>query len=94
MYSVCPKVLAQHIAKRCTSFGTVLDSFCGAGRNVIQLALTCDHVIAIDLDPKKIALAKKNIEVYGVTHRINFRVGNSFLVATNLRMDSIVTSPP
>jgi hypothetical protein len=43
MYSVCPKVLAQHIAKRCTSFGTVLDSFCGAGRNVIQLALTCDH---------------------------------------------------
>ncbi|XP_025406861.1 trimethylguanosine synthase-like [Sipha flava] len=94
MYSVCPEVLAQHIAKRCTSFGTVLDPFCGAGGNVIQLALICDHVIAIDLDPKKIALAKKNAEVYGVAHRIDFRVGNSFSVATNLRVDAVVTSPP
>ncbi|XP_025406893.1 uncharacterized protein LOC112680885 [Sipha flava] len=64
------------------------------GGNVIQLALICDHVIAIDLDPKKIALAKKNAEVYGVAHRIDFRVGNSFSVATNLRVDAVVTSPP
>jgi trimethylguanosine synthase len=46
------------------------------------------------LDPKKIALAKKNAEVYGVAHRIDFRVGNSFSVATNLRVDAVVTSPP
>jgi trimethylguanosine synthase len=51
-------------------------------------------VIAIDLDPKKIALTKKNAEVYGVAHRIDFRVGNFFLVAANLRVDAVVTSPP
>jgi hypothetical protein len=29
-----------------------------------------------------------------VAHRIDFRVGNSFLVAANLRVDAAVTSPP
>ncbi|XP_025414179.1 trimethylguanosine synthase-like [Sipha flava] len=71
----------------------VLDLFRGAGRNVIQLAFTCDHIIAIDLDLKKIALAKKNAEIYGVAYWIDFRVGNPFLVAANLRMDAVVTSP-
>jgi 23S rRNA G2445 N2-methylase RlmL len=46
------------------------------------------------LDPKKIALAKKNEKVYEVAHRIDFRVRNSFLVAANLKVDAVVTSPP
>jgi trimethylguanosine synthase len=46
------------------------------------------------LDSKKIALAKKNAEVYGVAHRIHFKGGNSFLVAANLKVDAVVASPP
>jgi len=39
-YSVCPEVLSYHIAKRCKN-NIVLDPFCGAGGNIIQLAKTC-----------------------------------------------------
>lgn len=40
-YSVCPEVLSYHIAKRCR-YLLALDPFCGAGGNIIQLALVCD----------------------------------------------------
>jgi len=39
-YSVCPEILSYHIAKRCQN-DVALDPFCGAGGNIIQLALTC-----------------------------------------------------
>lgn len=39
-YSVCPEILSYHIAKRCKNL-IALDPFCGAGGNIIQLALTC-----------------------------------------------------
>lgn len=40
-YSVCPEILSLHIAKRCKS-NIAMDPFCGAGGNIIQLALTCN----------------------------------------------------
>lgn len=40
LYSVCPEILSYHIAKRCKS-DIALDPFCGAGGNIIQLALMC-----------------------------------------------------
>lgn len=39
-YSICPELLAYHIAKRCST-NVIMDPFCGAGGNVIQLAMTC-----------------------------------------------------
>eukprot|EP00899_Mesostigma_viride_P002213 jgi/Mesvir1/11993/Mv00299-RA.2 len=46
-YSVTPERMAAHHARRCAcSF--VVDPFCGAGGNTIQLAMRCEHALAID----------------------------------------------
>ncbi|KAN0065629.1 putative diacylglycerol O-acyltransferase tgs1 [Thecaphora frezii] len=74
-YSVTPEPIAYRIATRC-SCTTVVDAFCGAGGNAIQLALTCHRVIAIDIDENKIRLAKHNAAIYGVEDRITFCVGD------------------
>ena len=60
-----PERIAQHIADRCRC-DVVVDAFCGVGGNAIQFAFTCNRVIAIDIDPAKIELAKNNAAVYGV----------------------------
>ena len=59
-YSVTPECIAQHIAKRCAC-DVIVDAFCGIGGNTIQFARTCAHVIAMDIDPNKVALHCKNL---------------------------------
>ncbi|XP_025203450.1 uncharacterized protein LOC112600441 [Melanaphis sacchari] len=92
-YSVCPEVLSRHIAKRCKN-KIVLDPFCGAGGNIIQLAMTCKKVIAVDIDPIKIQLARHNAEIYGVADKIEFIVGDLFLIYPKLKADVVFMSPP
>ena len=41
-----------------------MDGFCGVGGNAIQFAFTCERVIAIDIDPQKIAMARHNAGLY------------------------------
>lgn len=43
-------------------------------------------VIAIDIDPVKIACAVRNAEVYGVRDRIEFIVGDYFHVMPQLKV--------
>ncbi|UZJ57070.1 hypothetical protein CBS101457_006390 [Exobasidium rhododendri] len=74
-FSVTPEPIAARISQRCRC-SVVLDAFCGAGGNAIQFAFTCDHVIAIDIDPVKLLLAKHNAEVYGVQEKITFLLGD------------------
>ena len=72
----------------------MIDGFCGAGGNTIQFALTCQRVIAVDIDHKKIELARNNARVYGVEHKIDFIVGDFFEVVPMLKADVIFLSPP
>lgn len=92
-FSVTPEKIAQHIAKRCAC-GVIVDAFCGAGGNTIQFASYCHQVIAIDIDPKKIELAKHNATVYGVVDKIEFIVGDYFDIAPLLKADGVFLSPP
>lgn len=92
-FSVTPEKIAQHIAERCKC-DTIIDAFCGAGGNTIQFALTCEKVIAIDIDPVKIQLARHNAKIYGVEDRIEFIVGNFLLLAPKLIADVVFLSPP
>eukprot|EP00026_Physarum_polycephalum_P012401 Phypoly_transcript_12705.p1 GENE.Phypoly_transcript_12705~~Phypoly_transcript_12705.p1 ORF type:complete len:280 (+),score=32.90 Phypoly_transcript_12705:271-1110(+) len=92
-YSVTPEKIAVHIAKRCTT-NTIIDAFCGVGGNAIQFAITCQHVIAIDIDPKKIAMAKHNAKIYGVDHKIEFIEGDYMKLAPTLKADTVFLSPP
>ncbi|XP_064115610.1 uncharacterized protein LOC135221739 [Macrobrachium nipponense] len=92
-YSVTPEMIAAHHAYRCKC-DVVIDAFCGSGGNAIQLASTCKSVIAIDIDPAKIELARHNATIYGVQDRIKFIVGDFLELAPTLSADVVLLSPP
>ncbi|XP_072947210.1 uncharacterized protein Tgs1 [Epargyreus clarus] len=92
-FSVTPENVAWHIANKCL-YEVVVDGFCGAGGNTIQFARTCGRVIAIDIDPAKIELAKHNASVYGVEDRIEFIVGDFFELVHKVKADMVFLSPP
>lgn len=46
----------------------------------------CHSVIAIDIDPKKVALAYHNAKIYGVEDKIEFIVGDFFKLAPLLKV--------
>ncbi|XP_050301028.1 trimethylguanosine synthase isoform X2 [Anthonomus grandis grandis] len=92
-YSVTPEIVAKHAADRCAT-DVIVDGFCGAGGNSIQFALTCKRVIAIDIDPKKLELARNNAAVYGVLDKIEFIQGDFFHLAESLKADAVFLSPP
>ncbi|XP_055712481.1 uncharacterized protein LOC129807313 [Phlebotomus papatasi] len=92
-FSVTPEKVASHIAERCRC-DLLVDGFCGVGGNTIQFAMTCCKVIAIDIDPKKIEMAKHNAAVYGVQDRIEFIVGDFVALVDTLKADVVFLSPP
>ena len=51
-------------------------------------------VIAIDIDAKKIEMARHNAEVYKVADRIDFIVGDFLMLAPFLKADAVFLSPP
>jgi len=51
-------------------------------------------VIAIDIDPMKIELARNNAKVYGVSDRIEFIIGDYYALASTLKADVVFLSPP
>lgn len=92
-HSVTPERIAEHISYR-LACDVAVDGFCGAGGNAIQLAMTCHRVIAVDIDPVKIELARNNAKVYGVEERIEFIVGDFLKIAPSLRADVVFLAPP
>ena len=94
-FSVTPERIAHHLAERCRC-DVIVDAFCGVGGNAIQFAMTCNHVIAIDIDPDKIRMAKHNARIYGVQDRIEFVVGDMFQVVPHIYPppDVVFLSPP
>ncbi|XP_048363938.1 trimethylguanosine synthase isoform X2 [Sphaerodactylus townsendi] len=96
-FSVTPEKIAEHIAERVKqSFNSdiIIDAFCGVGGNAIQFALAAKKVIAIDIDPAKIALAHNNAEVYSVADQIEFICGDFMQLAPGLKADVVFLSPP
>ncbi|KFQ10083.1 Trimethylguanosine synthase, partial [Leptosomus discolor] len=96
-FSVTPEKIAEHIAIRVSqsfSCDIIVDAFCGVGGNAIQFALTSKRVIAIDIDPEKLRLARHNAEVYGVAERIEFVCGDFMVLAADLQADVVFLSPP
>uniref|UniRef100_A0A224YS65 Trimethylguanosine synthase n=1 Tax=Rhipicephalus zambeziensis TaxID=60191 RepID=A0A224YS65_9ACAR len=92
-FSVTPEHIAKHIADRCKA-DVVIDGFCGAGGNTIQFARVCRRVIAVDINPARVALARHNAAVYGVADKIEFIVGDFLEVAPQLRGDVVFLSLP
>ncbi|KAF9796953.1 hypothetical protein SFRURICE_010485 [Spodoptera frugiperda] len=85
---------ATYLLNRLLIQDSVLDAFCGAGGNTIQFARTCNRVVAIDIDPNKIAMAKHNATIYGVHEKIEFITGDFFELAPRLKADMVFLSLP
>ncbi|GJZ47922.1 WW domain-containing protein [Tanacetum coccineum] len=92
-FSATPECIAKHHASRCGK-GVVVDCFTGVGGNAIRFAPKSTHVIAIDIDPNKIEYAHYNATVYGVKDSIDFVTGDSFILAKNLKADTVFLHPP
>ncbi|XP_051134631.1 uncharacterized protein LOC127253878 [Andrographis paniculata] len=92
-FSVTPESLAKHHAAQ-SNDGSIVDFFTGVGGNAIQFARRCKHVIAVDIDPKKIEFARHNASLYGVDSNIDFINGDSFSLAAKLKADTVFMSPP
>ncbi|XP_047981891.1 trimethylguanosine synthase-like isoform X1 [Salvia hispanica] len=93
-FSVTPEEIAASQARRFAGAGVVIDAFAGVGGNAIQFAKVCHHVVAIEIDPKKVALASHNAKIYGVQDKIDFVVGDFFQLAPFLKGDVVFLSPP
>ena len=89
LYSVTPEPLALHTAIRC-SCGVAIDAFAGIGGNAIQLARTCNRVIAIDLDMQRIRYLQMNSAVYGVENKIDCICGDSLVLLPSYKIGDIL----
>lgn len=92
-FSVTPETVAIAAAQRCRC-DLIVDAFCGAGGNSIQFAQTCERVIAVDIDPLKIEMARHNATIYGLAERIEFVCGDFLQLSEALRADVVFLSPP
>lgn len=92
-FSVTPELIAQHQAERCRA-DTIIDAYAGVGGNAIAFAQTCRHVIAIEIDPLRLELARHNAAIYGVADRIEFVCGDYLALLPGLRADVVFLAPP
>ncbi|CAD7695930.1 unnamed protein product [Ostreobium quekettii] len=92
-YSATPEVVAAHQARACRG-DLIVDAFTGVGGNAIQFAAAGASVLAFDLSPSRIELARRNAEVYGVAGRIDFICGDFFSAGRGVRADVVFLSPP
>jgi release factor glutamine methyltransferase len=74
---------------------TIVEVGVGSGIISIMLALKLPNakIIAVDISDKALRVAKKNIEKFGLTQRIELREG-SLLEPVDEKIDYIVSNPP
>ncbi|KAL2055798.1 hypothetical protein ABVK25_004042 [Lepraria finkii] len=96
------KKVAEHVAEAAPKSKAILiDCFAGVGGNVIAFARSgrWRRVYAIEKEPRALACAKHNAEIYGVQDQISWYEGDCFQILLNELADlgehSVVfASPP
>jgi 23S rRNA (cytosine1962-C5)-methyltransferase len=78
--------------------GQALDCFTNTGAFALQFARKCETVLAVDISPESLALARRNSELNGI-HNIEFALGNVFdflreLESSGRSFDTICLDPP
>ncbi len=75
----CPEYVAKHIANQAASMGKFSKAveMCSCiGAMCIQLSKFMDEVVGIELDSKRVSMARKNAEIYGVDKKVKFIKGS------------------
>lgn len=102
-YSVTPEKIAKFVAKfvkaSLPNAKKVLDVFCGAGGNTIQLALEFEKVYGVDFSVDHLYCTYKNAESYNVSDRIWLKYGSWEKLAekgrfSKIGIDFVFGSPP
>ena len=95
LYSVTPEAVARYIAtKMSCSFAVV--AMAGIGGDTIALARTCDHVVSIDVDARRLEFAQENSRIYGVDKDVDFICADymHFCRTTRMWADAVLIAPP
>lgn len=98
-FSVTPEPIAIEqalVAAAGSGAGVVIDGFCGAGGNTIQLARAGGHfAVGLDIRPDRVRQAWRHAALYGQRRRCDFVVAD-FRSAPRLfrRADGVFLSPP
>uniref|UniRef100_A0A0G4GFG3 Trimethylguanosine synthase n=1 Tax=Chromera velia CCMP2878 TaxID=1169474 RepID=A0A0G4GFG3_9ALVE len=69
-YEATPEAMARHIAEKLACDGVIVDGCCGVGGNTVHFAETCALAIGVDNDARRVAMARQNAKVYGVSDRV------------------------
>ncbi|MCB9675698.1 MAG: class I SAM-dependent methyltransferase [Alphaproteobacteria bacterium] len=88
-----PEKLALALGKRANA-DVVVDATAGCGGNAIGFARAGCAVIAVELDADRLALARENARVYGVSDRITFVCADAVERLATLSGDLLFLDPP
>lgn len=91
--SLTPEALALALGERARGL-RVIDACAGAGGNAIGFARAGCAVVAIELDPGRLAMARHNAKLYGVADRIEFIAGDARLIVPAREGDLLFIDPP
>ena len=84
--------LAQQTLRR--SVGRALDLGTGCGVQALHLAAHCESVVATDVNPRALDVARFNLALNGVADRVQVRDGSLLEPVTGERFDLVATNPP
>ncbi len=73
--------------------GSALDLGCGAGVIALLFAPSCDRVVATDINPRAIEIARVNAAINDVSN-VEFRIGDLFAPLAGETFDLVVSQPP
>jgi hypothetical protein len=92
-YSLTPEPLALALG-RLAGGRSVVDACCGSGGNAIGFARAGSRVIAIERDPARLAEARHNAGVYGVSSQIEFVHGDALQLVPAHEAAILFVDPP
>ncbi|RBQ15684.1 methyltransferase [Spongiactinospora rosea] len=84
--------LAQLVSTR--PAGRALDLGTGCGVQVLHLAGRTDQIVATDVNPRALALARLSWRLSGITEGVEARQGPMFEPVAGERFDLVVSNPP
>ncbi|MGB6219552.1 methyltransferase domain-containing protein [Haloferula sp.] len=91
--SLTPEALALELAERARG-RRVIDACAGAGGNAIGFARAGCKVLAIEINPGRLAMAKHNAALYGVADQIEFVQGDARELLPKQDADLLFIDPP
>lgn len=91
--SLTPESLASGLGERARGL-RVIDACAGAGGNAIGFARAGCPVIAIEINPGRLNMARHNANIYGVADRIEFICGDARAIVPERSADLLFIDPP